>query len=267
MSGDPKRLIDDAAASPALRDDLAHVAAAPPVKYDAGAGLAKLQATLSAGTPVATTAAGGAIKMKLLGLALITAVGAMSAVAVLGSGATPSPLPSPAPTLVPQRQPQIQRWPDQQSNPQPQPELRALPQSLPESQPSPSPRPHLRPRRPEPSARVTKPSMPAIPALDAPDPDERLRRETAQLADARRLLTTDPAAALNLAEAGQREFARGMFNEERAAIAIFALAKLGRTTEASDRAEMFLRRYPAGSFSHRVRKLVAAPGDAASPSP
>ena len=36
-----------------------------------------------------------------------------------------------------------------------------------------------------------------------------------------------------------------------------ALVKLGRTAEAAERAETFLRRYPSGPFAHRVRKLAA----------
>ena len=73
------------------------------------------------------------------------------------------------------------------------------------------------------------------PPRRAVDLDAALRRETAHLAETRRLSVRDPKAALTLAERGHREFVGGMFREEREAIAIFALEELGRDRGARRR--------------------------------
>ena len=79
--------------------------------------------------------------------------------------------------------------------------------------------------------------------------------ELQQVAAAERLLGTDPARALDLARAAGSRFPAGFVREEREYVVIAALAKLGRTAEARPLAERFLRDYPDGAFSRRVRAL------------
>jgi hypothetical protein len=78
------------------------------------------------------------------------------------------------------------------------------------------------------------------------------------LARARHVLATDPASALALAEAGQREFSDGLFGEEREAIEVLALARLGRHREAAARGRRFLARHPRGPLSEQVRAAIAS---------
>lgn len=61
-----------------------------------------------------------------------------------------------------------------------------------------------------------------------------------------------PAAALSLADEGERRFGDSSEAEERRALAIFALIDLQRIGSARSRAYEFLRRYPCGPYSARI---------------
>jgi hypothetical protein len=78
------------------------------------------------------------------------------------------------------------------------------------------------------------------------------------LARARAALPTAPARALTLADEGQRRFPSGIFVEEREAIAIQALAALGRDAAARQRGTRFLLAHPSGPHTDRVRRAIAA---------
>jgi hypothetical protein len=92
---------------------------------------------------------------------------------------------------------------------------------------------------------------------DTNEPDDSVRREIEHLGRVRRKVGADPARALQLAKEGDREFVDGLLREERAALAIEALVKLGRDDEARKRAGRYLARFPKGPSSERVRSLVA----------
>jgi hypothetical protein len=124
-----------------------------------------------------------------------------------------------------------------------------------------TPRPnekHLPPsERAEPRATsrapvATSESSPAparAPSASAPS-------ETALLRDARLALNGDPAGALALTEQHRREYPSGGFAQEREVIAITALARLGRTSEARSRAERFRSAYPTSPYIERVDRAV-----------
>ena len=78
------------------------------------------------------------------------------------------------------------------------------------------------------------------------------------LADAQRLLATDPTAALAITETHRHDFARGELAEEREVIAIDALMRLHRESEARSRAADFLDRYDGSGHARRVRHLIGA---------
>ena len=82
--------------------------------------------------------------------------------------------------------------------------------------------------------------------------------ELAHAARLRALATVDPAAALREAAEGDRLFPRGVLGEEREAIAIRALAKLGNAAEVRERAARYLAAHPTGPFAEEVRQLAAA---------
>src|SRR6185436_6341045 len=114
------------------------------------------------------------------------------------------------------------------------------------------PRPPEAPKLPDPIADE-RPSdvAPAPGPVPAKKPvltdearDRQLAAETAQLAELRRVASSDPRRALTLADEGAHQFPNGFFSQEREAIAITSLLRLGRDADARARAERFLARYP-----------------------
>jgi len=98
-------------------------------------------------------------------------------------------------------------------------------------------------------------------ATPAPAPvvdDARLEREMGMLAVAQRVLKTDPERALRLARQGEQEFAGSMFTQERQQVLLLALIELRRIDEAKRLALPYLKRYPNGPFSDRLRSALAA---------
>ncbi|HMA96639.1 MAG TPA: hypothetical protein VKP30_28330 [Polyangiaceae bacterium] len=83
-----------------------------------------------------------------------------------------------------------------------------------------------------------------------------LAEEMEQLTRLRSLATSDPAAALRLSEQGDQRFVKGLFRQERQAIAIQSLAQLHRTGEAKQRARAFATAYPHSQFLARMSQLL-----------
>lgn len=100
----------------------------------------------------------------------------------------------------------------------------------------------------EPAAPLGK--RPAIGAEDS------LRRELTATAEVRRELERDPARALELSDASRVKFPGGALAEEREALAVFALDKLGQKAALRTRAERFLVKFPQGPFSAKVRRIL-----------
>ena len=92
----------------------------------------------------------------------------------------------------------------------------------------------------------------------APQDDGKLEREMAMLSMAQRVLASDPSRALSLARQGEAEFPGSMFTQERQQLLLLALVNLGDVDQARRLAKPFLRRYPTGPFSERVRRALAA---------
>lgn len=82
-------------------------------------------------------------------------------------------------------------------------------------------------------------------------------QEIEHLARLRRLLAKNPEHALEAAREGQARFVGGLFAQERAALIVFALAKLERKRDTLHEARSFLRAYPSGPFVARVRAIAA----------
>jgi hypothetical protein len=80
--------------------------------------------------------------------------------------------------------------------------------------------------------------------------------EMREIARAERLLSEEPQRALALARAMEAGFPEGRFREERAYLEVMALAELGRSGELREKAAAFLRSYPAGLYSQRVRRAI-----------
>ncbi len=90
----------------------------------------------------------------------------------------------------------------------------------------------------------------------APEPGGSLADEAAQINAARKALARDPGEALALMEAAEHEFPAGAMVQERRGYAILALVALGRTAEASQRADAYLERWPNGPLSGRIRDAL-----------
>lgn len=80
--------------------------------------------------------------------------------------------------------------------------------------------------------------------------------EVRQLERAQDALRSNPAQALALADEHARQFPQGMLAQEREVIAIEALAKMGRTSEARARAARFKTRFPGSSHTRRIDALL-----------
>jgi hypothetical protein len=82
--------------------------------------------------------------------------------------------------------------------------------------------------------------------------------ELRAVAEARNLLDRDPQAALGVLDKLRRDVPRGYFVEERQALTVLALAGAGQTGAARQQAAAFLRVFPNGPFSDRVRAVLPA---------
>jgi hypothetical protein len=240
MSEAPRRLLDDPALSPSLRDDLAAARDGADVRYDEGKGLERLRAAIAVGAPPGTGAGGGTgagstgtgagalggAKAFLIGSAAVAVVAGAVGIG-LWSRHTPAPAPrAPVPTGAAASSAATAPAPTETPNDGvPTVSLSDLPA---ESAAAPSPRP----------------------SASSESAEDRLHAEMAQLAEIR---SAPPARALALADEGNRTFKGGIFYQEREALAIGALVRLGRSGEAKSRAQAFLARYPKGPYAERIR--------------
>ena len=83
--------------------------------------------------------------------------------------------------------------------------------------------------------------------------------ELALLERAQRVLRSDPAAALALAETHRTRMPQGTLAQEREMLAIEALFRLDRDAQAQRRARAFEQRYPHSSHRPRLRDLLTSP--------
>jgi hypothetical protein len=83
------------------------------------------------------------------------------------------------------------------------------------------------------------------------------REELREITRAEQLLSSDPEDALALTRAMRARFPQGNLREERAYLEVIALLELRRTHEMRTRAAAFLKAYPDGLYSGRVRAALA----------
>lgn len=108
--------------------------------------------------------------------------------------------------------------------------------------------------------RVVRSVEPVDAAQPQPQPQpDTLERELAIVRQMRRALNDSPSRVLSLADEADREIGRGVFTEERAALRVFALARLD-DARANEAAAAFLREFSGGPFAGRIARLREAPG-------
>jgi hypothetical protein len=225
---DPKRWLDDPEQSAQLRVDLQRAADAVP-KYDASAGLAALQSAIQAGAPAAASVAPASLgKLGLAaGISAALAAGVVAVVLLRAPAKQAPPAPRAAPHTV--QAPAVQ---------------------------APPPSPRVAPVAPRDEPVIEAPAVEAQAVNQAPAVrGTATEREIAQLARIKAVLDADPRLALQLAQHGHREFARGVLRPEREGLAIVALYALERRAEADERARAYLAAHPKGVMAERVRAL------------
>jgi hypothetical protein len=114
------------------------------------------------------------------------------------------------------------------------------------------------------SAETAEPPAPAArPAARRPaaaPAEDGLHQEVEHLARVRSLVASNPAEALAMAEEGHRRFRGGVLRQEREALAIDALGRLGRRGEAQVRARAFLAAYPRSPLAEHFESVAGEGG-------
>jgi hypothetical protein len=111
------------------------------------------------------------------------------------------------------------------------------------------------------AAIATQPRADDAPRAAEPPPSAppsarpELLSEVRAVALARSLVERDPDAALDLLDKLRRQRPTGYFLEERQALTVLALSRAGHQNAARQQAAAFLRAYPNGPFSDRVRAV------------
>jgi hypothetical protein len=264
---EPRRMLDDPALSDALRSDLGHATNVEVDGLDMPAGLARLQQAVAV-EPAAAASGGMAVSTKLIvGAAIVGGAVALWA-ATRPASAPDSAQAAPAsvvaeaslesetpPGLAPaSRSDEVasdHAAPRQVEREQEAPVTADVTaETAPPEEPAPSNRSDD-PRSNEPARSHDKSRR----RSHAPAVSD-VQREAKLVAQARRDLATDPARALATTERLSEEFAHGVLVEERQAIAIRALARLGRTEEARRRAHDFLQHHGDGPHADAVRRSI-----------
>lgn len=233
----PERWLDDPDLDADLRAGLEGVRERT-ADYDASAGLARFEASVSG---AATAAAGKAATSTLWWvLAAVVATAAVAAWMWAGSDAPAEvhaeSVPhsaAPPPPVQPDPVPPVPGSP-----PVPEPPPAAAAPSL-DAGPPPAVEPPRR-RRPTPKA--------------SPPPADTLEAEMKATNAAKRALATDPARALRLVRDADAAFAGGVFGPERAGIAVLALLGSGDVSQARRKAAAYLRKHPKGAYAGRIRR-------------
>jgi hypothetical protein len=117
------------------------------------------------------------------------------------------------------------------------------------------------PAPPPPRAAPTATPIPTAtptPIPTASSDSDLLAREVALLEKARGSLDRDPASSLTTLEAHAAEFPTGTLRMERELLAVDALRRLGRFTDARTRGEALLARAPGSIYEGRVRTILAS---------
>jgi hypothetical protein len=115
----------------------------------------------------------------------------------------------------------------------------------------PSPK-QVAPREPEAAAEPSIPEPRAVAAFDEPS----IADEARLLENARAALAVNPARALQIADQHQQLHSDGQLSAERELIAVDALLRLGRRSEAQQRAAPRLEQAPDSLYARRLRKLL-----------
>lgn len=122
-------------------------------------------------------------------------------------------------------------------------------------------------RNAEPRASAPEPKTDSADASSLAEREERTASKQASaketrapelelLRRARADLASRPREAFRMTEQHRREYPQGVFVQERDALAIEALLRVGELKQARARAETFVRDYPSSPHAHRFREAL-----------
>jgi hypothetical protein len=272
VSEDPVRLVDDPSASAELRADLGRAAEAPPPAFELEGGLSRLSAAIGAlpggggpsspgGGASATGAAKGAGTLAgakasgFLGSGVFWGLAACGVVGAAFVWLSPSAAP-PAAVARPTGVLTATSVVDQPPEPAPASEPTSAPIAAPIVEATTAPSNEPRPGPPTASTVARHDAWAAPSAVAGASPAASGVADEIRDMAALRAAEGDPARALELATAGANRFPGGVFAMEREAIAIDALSRLGRGSEARARAEAFLAAHPKSVYVEQVRRAA-----------
>jgi hypothetical protein len=109
---------------------------------------------------------------------------------------------------------------------------------------------------PPPLAVVAPPPVPPSPA-SASASGSSAHDDSALLQQARARIGAEPSRALTLTRDHEARYPTSALAEERQALRVEALARLGRSSEAARELEDFEARYPRSPYRRRLRSLVS----------
>jgi hypothetical protein len=168
-------------------------------------------------------------------IAIVTALGAAFAVAYFST--RPAPVASEEPTARPPAEVQAQA-PPSTAAPSPATTSTVAPEAVDAAKPAPSSTSAM--RAPAEGRGAPPPSKPITDAS----------AEAALLERAREAIATDPKRALAITREHARRFPKGILAQEREVIAIDALKRLGKGSEAESRVDQFKKTYPGSAHQH-----------------
>ncbi|HYP90796.1 MAG TPA: hypothetical protein VEQ59_21665 [Polyangiaceae bacterium] len=124
----------------------------------------------------------------------------------------------------------------------------------------PSPTDSARTAAVEPSTAPRASSRPHAPGIEPSTSTEPDETELSLLRQAQQAAASDPSRALSLTALHLARFPSGVLAQERDVIAIDALLRLGRSSEARARARAFEQSYPGSAHAQRLHELLPRSG-------
>lgn len=107
------------------------------------------------------------------------------------------------------------------------------------------------------SAKVAAPGPASTPSIGARSAEPAALQDAALLQQARASMATNPARALTLTRDHELHFPASALTEERQALRIEALARLGRRAEAERERQQFDAHYPRSIYGRRLQGLLS----------
>jgi outer membrane biosynthesis protein TonB len=240
---DPVRWSTDAGAPPAMRALLRAVADDGPSGNELASLKARVQPLLS--SPATPSAMRWLTSARAIGIGVAVIGAGLAGYLALRTDRATAPIAQPAPAVEP--------------TPAPPPLVEAPPAAPPAPSPAPSPAPVEAPAsapKPEPKRAAAHGKPTAKPAAIAPAPPPAVS-EVELLEQARTAMRSgDAGRALELIGEHERLYADGALVEEREALVIEALAKLGRRDEARARWMKFATSYPRSNYRGRLQRVM-----------